>query len=82
VTVATYDNEATARAVAFINAMEDDDLLAAARDNPWTPTSTGYQIILDRVGEDTNRLWITSRAATVAYDRGLIDETELDYITR
>lgn len=72
----------TARAVAFITAMEDEDVLAAARDNPWTPTSVGYQIILDRVGEDTNRLWITGRAATVAYDRGLIDEIELDYISR
>lgn len=77
-----YDSNQTVRAVAFIAAMEDEDVLAAALDDPWTPTSIGYQIILDRMGEDTNRLWITARAATVAYDRDLIDETELDQLTR
>lgn len=75
-----YANEKTARAVAFIEALDDETILSAARSDPWRNESLGYQVILDRMGEDTNRLWITSRAAIVAYDRGLINETELDRI--
>lgn len=77
-----YDNEDTARAVAFIYALDDETILSAARSDPWENTSQGFQIIMDRLGEDTNPLWITAEAATVAYDRDLIDETELDWLTR
>lgn len=72
----------TKAAVLFIRALEDKDVLAAAKDDPWNPTSIGYQIILNHAGEDTNRLWITSQAAEEAYKRSLIDEVEFDYITR
>jgi hypothetical protein len=69
--------------ILFIRALEDEDVLAAAREqDPWQPTSLGFQVISDRLGPDTNPLWITGQAAEAAYMRGLIDETEFDYLTR
>lgn len=69
--------------ILFIRAMEDEDVLAAAREqDPWKPTSMGFQIVMDRMGEDANPLWITGRAAEEAYERGLLDEVEFDYLTR
>lgn len=64
--------------ILFIRALEDEDVLAAARDRD----SIGYQIIADRMDTDTNPYWITGQAAEEAYKRDLIDETEFDYITR
>lgn len=63
--------------ILFIRALEDDDVVAAA----WDRDSVGYQVILNQLGEDTNLSWITARAAEVAYDRGLIDETEFNYLS-
>jgi hypothetical protein len=56
----------------------DEDILVVARDN----TSRQFTFIHSYFGRDTNPFWITSEAAQVAYERGLIDETEFDYLTR
>jgi hypothetical protein len=64
--------------ILFIRALEDSDVLAAARDRD----SLGYQVIADRMGPDTNPFWITAQAAEEAYMRGLMDEIEFDYLTR
>ncbi len=34
------------------------------------------------IGPDTNPTWVTARIAETLYDRGTIDETEFDRLTR
>lgn len=64
--------------IMYAHEMTDDDLLTAARDDKSEP----WQAFLAFMGDGTNHSWITSRCAETAYVRGLIDEQELDWITR
>jgi len=40
-----------------------------------------YVAVIAQTGPHTNPTWITSQAVLSAYDRGLIDETELDCLS-
>ncbi len=64
--------------IMYAREMSDGDLLAAARDSD----SEQHQAFMAFLGADTNPTWITARCAETAYERGLIDEQELDWITR
>jgi hypothetical protein len=66
------------RGILFIRSQHNETVLAAARDRH----SGAYMTIARYMGPGTNPYWITSQAAQEAYKRGLIDETELDYLAR
>jgi hypothetical protein len=72
----SYTPEAKAGTL-LIRALPDADVLAAARDR----ASDSHAAIMTQMGADTNVFWVTSVAAVTAYDRGLIDEVELDRLT-
>lgn len=38
--------------------------------------------MLQVMGPETNRTWITATCAVVAYERGLMEAEEMDWITR
>ena len=56
-----------------LRSLSDENLLAVM--DGGTPM---FASILTLMGEDTNRSWITSQAAEIAYQRDLIDEVTLD----
>lgn len=60
----------------ILRGMDDADLLDVARDS----SSSAYAEVLALLGPSTNRYWITATAAEVAYERGAMDERELDGI--
>ena len=71
-------NVSAQRGVLLIRGLDDLSLLMAARDS----ASPAFCSIRDRMDAGTNPAWITGRCAETAYERGLIDEQELDWITR
>ncbi len=64
----------------YVRALSDEELLQVARD--VVRDSPAYMIMLQVMGPDTNPQWIVSTCAEHAYERDLIDERELDWITR
>jgi hypothetical protein len=68
--------------VVYARTMSDVDLLATARDAACAPQTDAFRALLAAMGPATNPSWITARAAETAYERGLIDEQELDWICR
>lgn len=71
-----YYTASAKRGVLLIRELDDADLLAVARNNQ----SPQYMATLKKIGPKTNRSWVTSTAAITAYERGLIDEVELDQL--
>lgn len=71
-----YHSPEAKAGILAIRALDDATVLAVARDR----SGTEYQAVLAQMGPDTNPQWITDVAAETAYDRGLIDETEFDYL--
>lgn len=71
-------NEDAVLGIMYACELSDDDLLAAARDRD----SAAHAAFMAFLGADTNPFWITGRCAEMAYERGLIGEQELDWITR
>jgi hypothetical protein len=66
----------TKSGILAMRALPDETVLAIARDNG----SPEFAEFLAQIGSDTNRSWITARAADTAYDRGLIDEVTYDLL--
>jgi hypothetical protein len=67
--------------VLHIRGLDDDVLLAAARDD----SGSQHQAIVAHMSRDgswTNPNWVTAQCAEEAYERGLIDEQEFDWISR
>lgn len=63
--------------IMFIRSLSDTSVLAAAR-RPACGTATR---IAEQSSTYTNPNWISAACAKEAYDRGLIDERELDHLT-
>lgn len=65
-----------------IRSLDDQVVLAVARGED----ATSHAAIAALIGSDDDRpvnpIWVTSRCAEEAYERGLIGEQELDWITR
>lgn len=74
--LAWCDNDAARDAHRKIWALDDELLLKAARGK-----KSAVSTVTDLLGS-ANPEWIKSTCASSAYDRGLIDEQELDWITR
>lgn len=73
------DNDSARDSAEYIRSLDDATLLAALE----TGSSVGAEIARRLVnGEDTwiNPSWVISHVATLAYERGLIDETQIDRI--
>lgn len=64
--------------ILLIRGLDDETVLAAARD----AASPAHARIMEAMGPSTNPSWITGRCAETAYDRELIDEQELDWLSR
>lgn len=64
--------------ILMIRGLSDETVLAAARNEK----SAEHAQLMAAMGEGTNPTWITARCAETAYDRELIDEQELDWLTR
>lgn len=60
-----------------LRALPDETVLAIARD----ADSPEFAEFLDQMGPESNKSWITARAADTAYDRGLIDHVTYDLLT-
>ena len=73
-------NAAAVEGLLYVRALSDEELLQIARD--VFHDSPAYQTMQQVMGPDTNPQWIVSTAAEHAYERGLIDEAELDWITK
>jgi hypothetical protein len=73
-------SEGAIAGVMYARELSDEDVLCIARDADHS--SEPYQAMLRTMGQDTNPWWITSRCAGTAWERGLIDDTEHDWITR
>ena len=74
----------TQRAILIVREASDEALLSCARDEESVAFSeliTELGGNLDKGGK-TNPRWLANQAATEAYERELIDEQELDWITR
>jgi hypothetical protein len=73
------DNDAGRDSLEYIWSLDDETVLEARFYG-----STVHQEVCRRLddgrGHGTNPYWVTMRAASVGYDRGLIDERELDRI--
>ena len=66
----------------WIRSFSDAALLAVARSPQHQAfRSPELRATLDRLGPATNPAWARARAAEEAYNRGLIDEAELDALT-
>ena len=79
--LARYAPSAVA-AVEYVRGLPDDLLLGAARawdGHRWS--GEAYSRVLADLGPSTNPNWVTSECAVEAYERGLIEESELDQIT-
>lgn len=73
------DHDAASRAGSlYIRSLTDDQVLEAARDDK----SASWRQIRDWMGSATNPSWITVRCAEEAWGRDLIDDQELDWISR
>lgn len=72
---------ATEHGIKVIASLDDEDLLKAARGDAAMVEYVKVQMIIVHPG-DVNPYWIIGRAAEKAYDKGLIDEVEFDYLTR
>lgn len=64
--------------ILLVRGLPDELVLSAARDDK----SDSHAAIHAVMGPSTNPSWITAQCAETAYDRGLIDAQELDWITR
>lgn len=81
------DNDASRDAFEYVMSLDDATLLAARIEGSREHLEVCRRLggsIYDRLAPDqgtgVNPLWVTLRAATAAYERGLIDERELDRI--
>ncbi len=82
------DNDKTRDSWMYIQELDDATILAAMREG--TPElaevcrrlggSTWDNSLSLLPGEGVNPLWVTARCATEAYDRDLIDASEMDRI--
>lgn len=73
-----FHSPAAKDGILMIRALEDEALLAAARDN----ASSEHAELMAALGTATNPTWVTSSCAETAYDRGLIDGQELDWLCK
>jgi hypothetical protein len=67
--------------IEHIRALNDDVLLAGARNEGGAE----HAAIVEHMSADgtwTNPSWVTGQCAEEAYERGLIDEQELDWLMR
>lgn len=67
--------------IVHIRELDDARLLTAAREE----ASLEHAAIVAHMSTDgtwTNPAWVTSQCAEKAYERGLIDEQELDWLMR
>lgn len=71
-----YYDPAAKAGVLYIRSLPDETVLQAARDT----TSSGFLQIVAYMERDTNPNWIVGSAIEEAYRRGLISETEMDYL--
>jgi hypothetical protein len=62
--------------ILYIRSLSDETVLQAARDMK----SGGFHQIVAYMERDTNPYWIVGAATEDAYVRGLITETEMDYL--
>jgi hypothetical protein len=67
--------------VLHVRQLDDHYLLAAAR-NENGPEHAAIVTFVSSDGSQVNASWVTGACAEEAYDRGLIDEQELDWTTR
>ncbi len=67
--------------VEYVRALDDEPLLSAARNDAGT-AHAAIVVYMSRDGSWTNPSWVTAQCAEEAYERGLIDEQELDWICR
>lgn len=70
----------TRRAILDIRSLEDDILLTIAKDETFS--SPEHKVTHQAPGKSTNPVWIQGRCAEEAYERDLVDEQELDRLTR
>jgi hypothetical protein len=73
--------EGAIEGVLHIRGLDDEPLLAAARDEDGAEHAA-VVAYMSRDGSWTNPSWVTSQCAEEAYDRGLLGEQEFDWITR
>ena len=66
-------------ALATMSALTDDELLNVARKGK---ACAAYSALWTLMGPQTNPLWIIGQAIETAYERGLIDEQEQDWLRR
>lgn len=84
-----YMPESTHGGILATRALDDDALLSLARSDAFEVAHGGgdpdaraaYVQVIAKTGPRTNPAWITGRAVEEAYDRGLIDERELDWLS-
>lgn len=72
-----YHSDSARDGILHIRSLSDRLLIEG-----MTEGSPSHQDIVSFVGPDTNPSWVTAQCAEQAYDRGLIDEQELDWATR
>jgi hypothetical protein len=70
-------SEAAKQGILFIRSLTDDEVLDAARHFEGET----HRLIHELMGSATNPCWISGHAIETAYRRGLINETELDYLS-
>lgn len=81
------DNDSTRDARRYVWSLDDEVALAIARTDPGKGSPEFERAIAHLGGSlwkggRTNPVWLTHQAAEEAYVRGLIDEQELDWLTR
>lgn len=67
----------TRAAILLIRALDDHTLLEGAHQREPV-----FSELIRVLGEKTNHSWIMARCAEEAYERGVMDEREMDYLTR
>lgn len=72
-----YCGMKTQAAFMLISALDDHTLLEGAYQREPV-----FSELIRVLGEKTNHSWIMARCVEEAYERGLMDERELDYLTR
>lgn len=84
-----YMPESTHGGILAARALDDDALLALARSDVFKvargdgepKACAAYVQVIAKTGPRTNPTWVTVRAVEEAYNRGLIDERELDWLS-